>query len=133
MIEIYNEDCMELMARYSDKYFNLAIVDPPYGSATDFSGRGGAGRPCLAPVSEVSLTSTGSAMPKAVTPSKSMGRFPGRARLGLPNTKIVLPIGIMRRNRNILRNFSGFRIFKLYGEGIIIPCRRPEILLSGKN
>ena len=30
-IEITNEDCMELMARYPDKYFDLAIVDPPYG------------------------------------------------------------------------------------------------------
>ena len=27
---ITNEDNMELMARYSDKYFDLAIVDPPY-------------------------------------------------------------------------------------------------------
>ena len=24
-------DCMDLMARYPDGYFNLAIVDPPYG------------------------------------------------------------------------------------------------------
>lgn len=31
MITITNEDNMELMARYSDKYFDLAIVDPPYG------------------------------------------------------------------------------------------------------
>ena len=30
-IEITNEDCMELMARYPDNYFDLAIVDPPYG------------------------------------------------------------------------------------------------------
>ena len=28
---ITNEDNMELMARYKDNYFNLAIVDPPYG------------------------------------------------------------------------------------------------------
>jgi len=28
---ITNEDNMELMARYPDKYFDLAIVDPPYG------------------------------------------------------------------------------------------------------
>lgn len=28
---ITNEDNMELMARYEDKYFDLAIVDPPYG------------------------------------------------------------------------------------------------------
>ena len=30
MIEYYNEDCMVGMARYPDKYFDLAIVDPPY-------------------------------------------------------------------------------------------------------
>jgi site-specific DNA-methyltransferase (adenine-specific) len=29
--EVTNEDCMEGMARYRDKYFDLAIVDPPYG------------------------------------------------------------------------------------------------------
>lgn len=30
---ITNEDNMELMARYEDNYFDLAIVDPPYGIA----------------------------------------------------------------------------------------------------
>jgi site-specific DNA-methyltransferase (adenine-specific) len=30
-IQITNEDNMELMARYPDNYFDLAIVDPPYG------------------------------------------------------------------------------------------------------
>lgn len=30
-IQITNEDNMELMARYEDNYFDLAIVDPPYG------------------------------------------------------------------------------------------------------
>jgi len=30
-IEITNEDNMVLMKRYPDKYFDLAIVDPPYG------------------------------------------------------------------------------------------------------
>ena len=28
-------DCMELMAEYPDNYFNLAIVDPPYGIGED--------------------------------------------------------------------------------------------------
>ncbi len=35
MIEYFNEDCMAGMARYSDKYFDLAIVDPPYGIGID--------------------------------------------------------------------------------------------------
>ena len=30
-MKITNEDNMELMARYPDGYFDLAIVDPPYG------------------------------------------------------------------------------------------------------
>lgn len=29
--EVFNIDCMEGMAKYPDKYFELAIVDPPYG------------------------------------------------------------------------------------------------------
>ena len=30
-MKITNEDNMQLMSRYDDKYFDLAIVDPPYG------------------------------------------------------------------------------------------------------
>ena len=30
-IELFNEDCMAVMARYPDNYFELACVDPPYG------------------------------------------------------------------------------------------------------
>ena len=30
-IKVFNEDCMALMKRYPDSYFDLAIVDPPYG------------------------------------------------------------------------------------------------------
>ena len=31
MINLYHIDCMEFMADKPDKYYNLAIVDPPYG------------------------------------------------------------------------------------------------------
>ena len=34
-ITITNEDNMQLMARYPDNYFDLAIVDPPYGLGID--------------------------------------------------------------------------------------------------
>jgi site-specific DNA-methyltransferase (adenine-specific) len=30
-IDLRNCDCMELMAQFKDKHFDLAIVDPPYG------------------------------------------------------------------------------------------------------
>ena len=28
---VYNADCMDIMKGYPDKYFDLAVVDPPYG------------------------------------------------------------------------------------------------------
>ena len=33
--DVYNEDCIEVMKRYPDNYFDLAIVDPPYGIGED--------------------------------------------------------------------------------------------------
>ena len=38
-LNITNEDNMLLMARYPDNYFDLAIVDPPYGIDINSSGR----------------------------------------------------------------------------------------------
>ena len=43
MIQITNEDNMELMARYEDNYFDLAIVDPPYGIGVNKGGHSLAG------------------------------------------------------------------------------------------
>lgn len=34
-INLYQGDCMDLMKQYQDKYFDLAIVDPPYGIGAD--------------------------------------------------------------------------------------------------
>lgn len=31
----YNMDCMDGMKQFPDKYFDLAIVDPPYGGGAD--------------------------------------------------------------------------------------------------
>ena len=35
----YNMDCMEALKEYPDGYFDLAVVDPPYGDGN--SGGGG--------------------------------------------------------------------------------------------
>ena len=34
MSDYFNADCMEGMKQYPDKYFDLAIVDPPYGGGS---------------------------------------------------------------------------------------------------
>lgn len=33
----YNMDCMEGMKEFPDKFFDLAVVDPPYGDASAFT------------------------------------------------------------------------------------------------
>ena len=35
-LNLLNCDCMELMAKYQDNHFDLAIVDPPYGGGGNF-------------------------------------------------------------------------------------------------
>lgn len=42
MIEYFNEDCVQGMKQYPNKYFDLAVVDPPYGIDAD-KGVGGFG------------------------------------------------------------------------------------------
>ena len=40
-LSLFHADCMEIMKQYPDKYFDLAIVDPPYGMPKDSThGRG---------------------------------------------------------------------------------------------
>lgn len=44
MIKITNEDNMDLMSRYDDNHFDLAIVDPPYGINISKTGNVGGGK-----------------------------------------------------------------------------------------
>ena len=38
MCHAYHADCMKFMRSCPDKFFDLAVVDPPYGSACDAGG-----------------------------------------------------------------------------------------------
>ena len=53
--QVFNEDCMTGMARYPDKWFDLAIVDVPYGIGED--GRKNHTRSCAAKSKDYSLNS----------------------------------------------------------------------------
>ena len=39
MVSITLEDCMDMMARFPDKHFDLAVCDPPYGIGQDWKKR----------------------------------------------------------------------------------------------
>ncbi len=34
---VYNEDCVEALKRFDNNYFDIAIVDPPYGLGNSLS------------------------------------------------------------------------------------------------
>lgn len=38
MTTAYNMDCMEAMRTFPDKFFDLAVVDPPYGDGNSTVG-----------------------------------------------------------------------------------------------
>lgn len=40
-LSLFHADCMEIMKQYPDKYFDLAIVDPPYGLGESVVNSGG--------------------------------------------------------------------------------------------
>jgi site-specific DNA-methyltransferase (adenine-specific) len=39
-LSLFHADCMKIMKQYPDKYFDLAIVDPPYGIGADNKNNG---------------------------------------------------------------------------------------------
>jgi len=43
-LNLINDDCMNILPKYEDNYFDLAIVDPPYGIADNPSRHKGSGK-----------------------------------------------------------------------------------------
>ena len=39
--EVFNGDCMDFMRQFPDGYFDLGVVDPPYGIGDDKLTKGG--------------------------------------------------------------------------------------------
>ena len=35
-LDLYNEDCMDVMARYPDNYFDICVTSPPYDNLRDY-------------------------------------------------------------------------------------------------
>lgn len=60
---VANMDCMEFMKQFPDKFFDLAVVDPPYGIYMDGGKIGGSGR---AAVKEYTKKSWDSSAPDAM-------------------------------------------------------------------
>jgi hypothetical protein len=152
MIHLTNENCMDLMSRFPDGYFDLAIVDPPYGgghheqhnhkltlteiSPQRFGGRFDKYRPAQADLAD-DLTGTIQKKkrftPRAGALPNTTGGLHGRAEPGLLSTGRTLMIGTLPRRRNTLRNWPGSQNGGLCGAEIILIFRLPGILSSGES
>ena len=91
----YNMDCMEGMRQFPDKYFDLAIVDPPYGINMGHTcGVGGGG-----------TTDT----------SKAINVYGGAASNKAKQNFIIRSMIARHRTVNTLKNYSEYLKSKLCG------------------
>ena len=126
----YNMDCMQGMKEFPDNYFDLAIVDPPYGDGggtwtnrTRFGERfdryagGGASR--RLPRQDLR---------RGGIPEKQVERTGGTwaTKFG---QKLLR--GTLHRGKNTSTNFSAFHAVKSYGGGIIFHYPRRGALSYG--
>lgn len=145
MIHFENRDCMEAMREFPDNYFDLAIVDPPYGDGSQtvnverereresrpqyirFGGRfdkykcseGGVARQ-----TEISPRYTISE--RIVENRTEHGAMRTGGQWAAKYAKKSLR-GMLRRNRNILTSCFASHVIRLYGEEIISRCLRQGV------
>ena len=105
---LYNMDCMEAMKQFPDGFFDLAIVDPPYGGGfrqdddTATSLRGGGGAPTG---SGKSAGAGGSALSAIISATRTGGtwatKYRDRRRAAASRT------GTWHRRRNTSASWPG--------------------------
>lgn len=117
-----NSDCMEGMKQFPDKFFDLAIIDPPYGDAKLSDKSGGV------------WNRFGQRFDRYKYPSpekecQAAGRNMGLCKLEEPERgskqKKILR-GTSRRNRNILKNCFASHGIRSSGAATILNCRRQD-------
>jgi DNA modification methylase len=91
----YNMDCMEGMKEFPDNYFDLAIVDPPYGAG------GGSGKELTRADSVEGLTDTNKVERTGGTWAKKYGKKSYR--------------GTLPRRKHILTSFFVSHAIRSYG------------------
>ena len=77
----YNMDCMEGMKEFPDKFFDLAITDPPYGINVGQSSMGAGGR-CATPQQSNSQFARRAEGTKRISRSAARRKTGGTARIG---------------------------------------------------
>ena len=131
----YNMDCLKAMMEMPDKYYDLAVVDPPYGNA--LTDKAGGGKPWnrFGERFDRYKNSSGGVARQAEIPPRciSSGRTSdNRTEHGVMRTGGTWAAkftkkslrGTLPRNRNILKNCFASHETRLSGGAIISTCRR---------
>ena len=114
----YNMDCMEAIRKFPDGFFDLAVVDPPYGNGNSEIGGG-----CDSEESSagIRLNRFGGRFDRYKTqPTRTGGTW--AERYGKKLLRGTLP-----RINHTLTNCSAFHAIKLYGAGITLICRQQGV------
>lgn len=113
----YNMDCMEAMKQFPDGFFDLAIVDPPYGDGNSNIGNGNRFGQRFDRYKEWDRFAGGTTFKKYSSVERTGGGT-------LRNTAKKLLRGTLHREKIILKNFFASHAIKLSGEVIISICPR---------
>lgn len=119
----YNMDCMEGMKQFPDKYFDLAIVDPPYGDASENGG--GVLEQVRRKVPQVHPDISNARTSDRRT-EHGVSRTGGGWATRYDKTKKLLR-GTLPPEKSILKNFSASHGTKLFGGGTILDFRQQGV------
>ena len=123
----YNMDCMDGMKQFPDKYFDLAIVDPPYGD-----GGGQWKRQDKSRFGGVFDRYRPSALKSAQERERERGSHE-QAEHGRASSAKKSFRGMWLRLKSILTNSSASHGIKLYGAEIILNFHRQDAFSCGKS
>ena len=143
----YNMDCVEAMKRFPDGFFDLAIVDPPYGDGN--SGIGGVRGSADGSTDTKRWNRFGNRFDryKKLEPIRGRDNLPkiyaGGAHSGEPskeqaehgrkNTAKKSLRGTLPQGKSIFRSFSAFHAIKSFGEEITSIYRRRGAFWYGES
>jgi len=133
---LYLGDCMDYMKQFPDKYFDLAVVDPPYGSGNEtgnnvakFAGGGRFGQRFDRYKHQTAPLPSGSEMEQVLY----RGGYAEPAVPGLSATAKKSSRGTLPLERNTSTSFSASHAIRLSGAATISTFRQPAAFWSGKS
>ena len=136
----YNMDCMNAMRQFPDKFFDLAVVDPPYGGggSSQFRNverereREREGSPAERPILKTGNGHGSADDSTGILVSRTGGKWAKKYRQRRKAVQ-TYAIGILHRRRNTLPNWHGSARIKSFGVEITSHYRLHDAFWYGKS